>query len=127
MAIKLTKKQTLVYNFIAEYVKNNGASPTYREICAGLGLSSVSAVAEHIDNLITLGALKKSPKSARSLEVVDITFPETTALFRQKMATATEEELETLRKAATILGITETINSTDAINDTEITNHEEAA
>ena len=105
MSIKLTKKQALVYDYIAEYVKNNGASPTYREICAGLGLSSVSAVAEHIDNLITLGALKKSPKSARSLEVVDISFPETVALFRQKMATATEEELETLRRAAGILGV----------------------
>lgn len=105
MSIKLTKKQTLVYNYIAEYVKENGSSPTYREICAGLGLASVSAVAEHIDNLITLGALRKSPKSARSLEVVDITYPETIALFRQKMASATEEELEILRKSAKILDI----------------------
>lgn len=105
MSIKLTKKQSLVYNFIAEYVKNNGTSPTYREICAGLGLSSVSAVAEHIDNLIAIGALRKSPKSARSLEVVDITYPETVTLFRKKMATATEEELEILRKAAKIIDI----------------------
>ena len=105
MSVKITKKQQLVYDYIADYVRNNGASPTYREICAGLGLSSVSAVAEHIDNLITLGALRKSPKSARSLEVVDITYPETVALFRQKMATATEEELEILRKSAKILDI----------------------
>lgn len=105
MSVKLTKKQAQVYNFIAEYVKDNGSSPTYREICAGLGLSSVSAVAEHIDNLIALGALKKSPKSARSLEVIDITYPETVALFRQKMASATEEELDILRKAAKIIDI----------------------
>ncbi|MBR5621472.1 hypothetical protein IKW75_03280 [Candidatus Saccharibacteria bacterium] len=103
--IKLTKKQQLVYNYIADYVKEKGTSPTYREVCAGLGLSSVSAVAEHIDNLITLGALRKSPKAARSLEVVDITYPETVALFRQRMAKATEEELEILRKSAKILGI----------------------
>ncbi len=103
--IKLTKKQKLVYDYIANYVKENGSSPTYREVCAGLGLSSVSAVAEHIDNLITLGALRKSPKAARSLEVVDITYPETVALFRQRMAKATEEELEILRKSAKILGI----------------------
>lgn len=105
MSIKLTNKQAQVYNYIAEYIAANGTSPTYREICAGLGLSSVSAVAEHIDNLITLGALRKSPKSARSLEVIDFTYPETVALFRKKMATATAEELEILRKSANILDI----------------------
>ena len=106
MSIKLTKKQTLVYNYIAEFIKlHNGMSPSYRDICAGLGLSSVSAVAEHVDNLVRLGALKKSPGTARSLEVVDFTYPETTALFRTKMATATEEELDILRKSAKILGI----------------------
>lgn len=103
--IKLTKKQTLVYNFIADFIEVHGYSPSYRDVCAGLGLSSVSAVAEHIDNLVKLGALKKVSGSARSLEVVDFTYPETTALFREKMQTATEEELDILRKSARILGI----------------------
>ena len=106
MSIKLTKKQTLVYNFIAEFIENhNGMSPSYRDICAGLGLSSVSAVAEHVDNLVRLGALKKSPGAARSLEVVDFTYPETVALFRERMTTATEAELEILRESAKIFGI----------------------
>lgn len=105
MGIKLTKKQQLVYNFIAEFINIHGYSPSYRDICAGLGLSSVSAVAEHIDNLVAIGALKKVPGSARSLEVVDFTYPETVALYRQRMQTATEEELDILRKSAKILGI----------------------
>ena len=105
MGIRLTKKQTLVYNFIADYIKERGTAPSYREICAGLGLSSVSAVAEHVDNLVALGALKKSPKAARSLEVVDISYAETINLFRQRMASASDSDLEILRKAATILGI----------------------
>ena len=106
MSIKLTKKQTLVYDFIADFIKNNdGRSPSYRDICAGLGLSSVSAVAEHVDNLVKLGALRKIPGEARSLEVVDFTYPETTNLFRQAMATASEEDIKTLRRAAEILGL----------------------
>ena len=105
MGIKLTKKQTIVYQYIADFIDSQGYSPSYRDICAGLGLSSVSAVAEHVDNLVRLGALRKVPGTARSLEVVDITYPETTALFRQKMAGAKEEDLVILRQAASILGI----------------------
>lgn len=106
MSIKLTKKQTLVYNFISDFIKtNDGRSPSYRDICAGLGLSSVSAVAEHVDNLVKLGALRKIPGEARSLEVIDFTYPETKNLFRQTMSTATPEEIEILRKAAVILGV----------------------
>ena len=52
MPIKLTKKQVALLNFIQDFTEENGFSPTYREIMAGLELSSVSAVAEHIDNLV---------------------------------------------------------------------------
>ena len=106
MSIKLTKKQAQVYDFIGNFIAECGYSPSYRDICAGLGLSSVSAVAEHVNNLIALGALKKVPGEARSLEIVDYTFPETTELFRAKLAqTTNEEDIEILRKAAIILGI----------------------
>ena len=105
MKIKLTKKQTLIVDFINDYMSNHGVSPTYREMMTGLGLSSVSAVAEHIDNLVVKGVIIKTPGAARSLEVVDISFPETTALFARKLATATPEEVEILEQAAKILGI----------------------
>ena len=52
MAIKLTKKQLALLDYLQDFTEEKGYSPTYREIQAGLGLSSVSAVAEHIDNLI---------------------------------------------------------------------------
>lgn len=105
MSIKLTKKQTLLLNFISDYLDTHDYSPSYREIAAGLGLSSVSAVAEHIDHLVALGALKKTSGTARSLEVVDLTFPETTALFKTRLATATPAEVDILKKCAIILGI----------------------
>lgn len=87
MKTKLTKKQALIIDFINDFTARQGESPSYREIMSALGLSSVSAVAEHIDNLVKKGALKKIPGAARSLEVVDLSFPETTALFRQRLAT----------------------------------------
>ena len=105
MGIKLTKKQTQVYNYISEFIKLHGMSPSYRDICAGLGLSSVSSVAEHIDNLVALCALKRNPGAARSLEAVDLLHTETTALFRAKLLTASDEEREVLEKAAQILDL----------------------
>lgn len=105
MPVKLTKKQALIIDFITEFTETRGISPTYREIMTALGLSSVSAVAEHIDNLCAKGALRKVPGTARSLEVVTPDYPETIALFNQALATATPEEREALYAASKILGL----------------------
>ena len=108
MSQKLTKKQKQIVDFITEFLKTNNYSPTYREIMSGLGLSSVSAVAEHVDNLVEKGVLKKTPGSARSLEVLIDAHPETVALFNSKINSSdvSEEEIETLLKAAEILDLT---------------------
>lgn len=80
-------------------------SPSYREICAGLGLKSPASVAEHINNLVAIGAIKKHDGAARSLEIVDLSFPETTTLFQSRLLTATPEEEKVLKEAANILGL----------------------
>ena len=105
MAIKLTKKQLAVLNYLQDFTDENGYSPSYREIQAGLGLSSVSAVAEHIDNLVNKGVLKKVPGAARSLEVLDYKHEETVELFKAKLLDCTDEEKKALEKAADILNL----------------------
>ena len=105
MSIKLTKKQLAVLNFLEDFTEENGYSPSYREIMAGLGLSSVSAVAEHIDNLVAKGVLRKVPGAARSLEVLDYKHEETVKLFQARLIDATEEERSVLRAAAEVLGL----------------------
>ena len=105
MAVKLTKKQLAVLDFLQDFAEEKGYSPTYREIMSGLGLSSVSAVAEHINNLIDKGVLKNVPGAARSLEVLDYKHEETVELFKVKMLGVSEEDKKILEKAAEILGI----------------------
>ena len=105
MAVKLTKKQLAVLDFLRDFTEENGYSPSYREIQAGLGLSSVSAVAEHIENLVNKGVLKKVTGAARSLEILDYKHEETVELFKIKMAICSEEEKKILGKAAEILDI----------------------
>lgn len=105
MSIKLTKKQLAVLDFLQDFTEENGYSPSYREIMAGLGLSSVSAVAEHVENLVSKGVLRKVPGAARSLEVLDYKHEETVGLFKAKMVDCTDEEREILVKAGDILGL----------------------
>lgn len=102
---KLTKKQLAVVNFIQDFIEENGHSPSYREIMAGLELSSVSAVAEHVDNLVEKGVLRRAPGEARSLEVLDYRHTETVDLFRARLAGCSDEEREVLVRAAEILGV----------------------
>lgn len=105
MAVKITKKQQAVLDFLQDYMEEKGVSPSYREIMSGLGLSSVSAVAEHIDNLVAKGIIKKNPGEARTLEILDYRHEETVELFKMRMMDATEEEKKVLSEAAIILGI----------------------
>ena len=105
MATKLTKKQLAVLEFLEDFIEENGCSPSYREIQAGLGLASVSAVAEHVDNLVKKGALKKVEGTARSLEVLDYKHEKTVELFKMRLMDCTEEEKEILARAAEILNI----------------------
>lgn len=105
MAVKITKKQQAVLDFLQDFMEENGYTPSYREIMAGLGLSSVSAVAEHVDNLVEKGVLKKNPGEARSLTILNYKHEETMELFKMRMVTATEEEKAVLRAAAELLGL----------------------
>ena len=105
MHLKLTKKQLAVLNYLQDFTEENGYSPSYREIMAGLGLTSVSAVAEHIENLVSKGVLKKVPGAARSLEILDYKHEETVELFKARMIAATEEQKKILMSAAEILGL----------------------
>ena len=102
---KITKKQQALLDFLEDFTEEKGYSPSYREIQAGLGLSSVSAVAEHIDNMVSKGILKKVPGAARSLEVLDFRHLETVELFRARLLDCTEEERSVLLTAAEVLGL----------------------
>ena len=115
-----TKSQQLLLDFIETFTDENNFSPSYREIAAALGLSSVASVAQHIDNCVAAGFLIKVPHAARSLRVIrGEGFDESRRLFRthidaikdrieqaegdQEKINALNDDLMTLRAAAKIL------------------------
>lgn len=70
LAVRPTKKQKELLDYIDAFINEHGYSPSYREIMNGLQYTSVATVALHVGNLIKRGHLRKRDHSARSLEVV---------------------------------------------------------
>jgi SOS-response transcriptional repressor LexA len=68
-SLRPTKAQKVLLDFIEKFIAENGYSPSYREIKAGLNYGSVASVAIHVNNLIKRGQLIKRDRSARSLEL----------------------------------------------------------
>jgi SOS-response transcriptional repressor LexA len=92
---KPTKKQAALLKFIDTYMIENDHSPSYREIQNALGLGSVATVAQHIDNCVAAGFLKKTPNAARSLEVIPFEeHNETTVLLRRKIYELNQQIIE---------------------------------
>ncbi len=68
--MNLTPKQLKILQLIRESRIVRGYSPTMQELADELGISKVT-VFEHVEALITKGALKREPNKARSLSICD--------------------------------------------------------
>lgn len=107
--LKPTKKQTLLLDFIRDYTETHGFSPSYREIREGMNLRSISAVAEHVDNCIERGYLKKTPGAARSLELINAdnqpayAVEINAAIKKLEEQDSRADDIETLRRALRVL------------------------
>lgn len=59
--------------FIREFVGEEGYSPSFAEVAGAVGLKSVSTVAHHLDMMETTGSIKRRPRRARSIQLLDRT------------------------------------------------------
>src|SRR5450755_3074621 len=65
----LTKRQKDVLDFIADFIEENGYSPSYDELAQGLKLASLATVHKHIQALESRNYLQRLFNQSRSLEV----------------------------------------------------------
>jgi len=91
-SVRPTKRQKELLTFIEDFIAEHGYSPSYREVMAGTGHTSVATVSLHINNLIKRGHLAKRDRSARSLEVVKPTKQPTETEVTPKQLKASEEK-----------------------------------
>lgn len=66
----LTPVEYEVMECIDNYIKENGISPTYREICTILKRSSTATIHKHIKDLKTKGYIAMIDGSGRSIRIV---------------------------------------------------------
>ena len=65
----LTRRQKEVMDFLSNFIKTNGYSPSYEEVAAGLGLASLATVHKHVQALETKQYLSRNYNHSRSLEI----------------------------------------------------------
>ena len=64
-----------VYDFLVEFMTENGYAPSVREICVGTGLKSTSSVYDHLMELEDEGKIKmKQGYSPRAIKLVNYKF-----------------------------------------------------
>ncbi len=64
----LTRRQREIYDYIREFIADQGYSPSLEEIGAHFGLSSVATVHKHVQHLVEKGLLRKAWNRSRSVE-----------------------------------------------------------
>ena len=66
----MTEKQKQVLLFISEYIKNNGFTPSYQEMCDELGIKSKSHIHNIVKNLEQQGYIQSIRGKKRSISIV---------------------------------------------------------
>ncbi len=72
----LTERQRDILQFIRDFQKERGVTPTHREICDHFGFSSYGTVYKHLSLLQKKGLIRRDWNQKRGVELVDQTKPE---------------------------------------------------
>jgi len=65
----LTKRQRQIYEIIRETLRRRGYAPSFEEIAAQAGISSMATIHKHIQTLQAKGAIRRQPHGRRSIEL----------------------------------------------------------
>lgn len=60
-----------VYQFIVDYIQDNGYSPSVRDICKGIGVKSTSTIHNHLTRLQNEGRITYSDGKRRAIVIPD--------------------------------------------------------
>lgn len=67
---QLTEKQDAIFIYIKGFIEANGYSPVAKEIQNQFGYASENAACEHLNAIERKGFIKRTPKIARSIVVL---------------------------------------------------------
>lgn len=67
--LRLTKRQTEIYDLICNYIESNGTPPTRAEIAKKMGFKSPNAAEDHLKALAKKGKIHLIPGTSRGIRV----------------------------------------------------------
>ena len=67
----LTRRQRQVFDYISGFIETNGYSPSYEEIGAAMGLTSLATVHKHVTNLRRKKLIETEYNQSRSISVAN--------------------------------------------------------
>lgn len=70
MTTKISKRQSLIMDFIKSEVRTKGYPPSVREIGEAVGLASSSTVHGHLERLEKKGLIRRDPTKPRAIEIL---------------------------------------------------------
>ena len=73
---ELSKMQQKIYDFIVQYIRTRGYSPSVREIGEAVGLKSPSTVHFHLKHLEEVGVIEKGAGKGRAIALTEPPEPE---------------------------------------------------
>jgi SOS-response transcriptional repressor LexA len=109
--MKPSKRQKILLDFISDFIKTKGYSPSYREIQDALGYTSIATVSLHVHGLIERGYLRNKFNFGRSLEVVGDDEILLEKHIRERYEKASKTEKQIIIHALNILGFTNLTNT----------------
>jgi len=66
----LTKKQKAVYDYLKEYIGENGYAPSIQEMCDYFGKASLNTMHKYVITLEEKGLLKRDRHKKRAIEII---------------------------------------------------------
>jgi repressor LexA len=84
----LTRRQWDVLEFVAGFIRKQGYSPSYEEICVGVQVSSLATVHKHVSTLHEKGFLVRGAHQSRSIELGPRYFAEARKRAREQRTPA---------------------------------------
>lgn len=65
-----TQKQKIVLDYIGDFIKENGYSPTLQNIAEYMGVNSLSTVSGHVSHLVKKGWIKRGKWKNNSIQLI---------------------------------------------------------
>ena len=69
MAAVLYKRQRELLDFIQDFIRKHGYSPTFDEMCVAMGVSAASTIHEHLKVLEAKGVIRRNANEVRGIEI----------------------------------------------------------